>query len=45
MLLHLDIWKRRAEKLLDDAQIAALIRQRETSKAKEPPEEAQISLF
>ena len=40
-----DIWKRRAEKLLDDAQIAALIRQRETSKAKEPPEEAQISLF
>ncbi len=40
-----DIWKRRAEKLLDDDQIDALIRQRETSEAKEPPEVAQISLF
>ena len=40
-----DIWKRRAEKLLDDDQIAALIRQCEASRAKGPPEEAQISLF
>ena len=30
-----DIWKRRAEKLLDDDQIDALIRQRETSEAKD----------
>ena len=40
-----DIWKRRAEKLLDDDQIYALVQQRETSRAKGPPEEAQISLF
>ena len=40
-----DIWKRRAERLLDDDQIDALIRQRETPEAKEPPEAAQISLF
>ena len=40
-----DIWKRRAERLLDDDQIDALIRQRETPEAKEPPEETQISLF
>ena len=40
-----DIWKRRAEKLLDGDRISELIQQWELSKAAGPPEEMQMGLF
>ena len=39
-----DIWKRRAEKLLDDDRIEELLQQRQTSKTA-PPKDTQLSLF
>lgn len=40
-----NIWRRRAEKLLDDDRIEELLLQRKAIKAQKPPEELQISLF
>ena len=40
-----DLWRRRAEKLLDDERIEELVLQRNAAKVQTPPEELQVSLF